>query len=307
MSRRKDRLRELDPTGRSYSSWRYGAEKRLISLPPVFNKDKRSSVVSKLMDVMRDWRSSPFEHEATCRHSIRSALCLQGNSWPASDQEAARVVAESLMRLGAERPTWDEGQREYVTPRENCYWCGGLLAEDAYAGNRKDRFCSSACARSAIASRNFGMHYRQHEIGSAAYRIISRERTDLRTCKHCGEAFHPASNGGHGGRQVFCSVKCRSAARRVVPERQCQHCERVFRPGRADKIFCSDACYRAHGPTIRRIFRCEFCSRAFDAKSANARYCGAYCREKMARLVSGRWRPNAISPPVFDQIFKIAA
>lgn len=273
----------------------------------IFNGEARETRIGEIMDALRDWRSSPFEHEGTMRAGLRSALCMKGHGWNKADLEAEGLINEAFHRLGAKRPTWDQAQAWYTTPRENCLWCFMDLPEEAYSGTRKDRFCSEVCARSALEHRQFERHYQQTEIGNSAYRIISRSRTELRACAHCLTSFHPAALGGNGAKQIYCSVKCRNDARRIVPVRNCKQCGRSFQPDRRDRLFCSNECKYEHGSTKVYDHKCEFCFKAFSSKAANARYCGAYCREKMARLVSGRWQPKELTPIVFDYMFKQAA
>ncbi|OWK20076.1 hypothetical protein AJ88_33085 [Mesorhizobium amorphae CCBAU 01583] len=64
--------------------------KKKLAKHPIFGADKRKHVVNQMMDVMADWRLSPFEFEGSCRAGLRSALCLAGHSWQRADDEAAR-------------------------------------------------------------------------------------------------------------------------------------------------------------------------------------------------------------------------
>lgn len=45
---------------------------------PIYRGEKREHMVSKIMDIMRDWRSSPFEHEGSYHHGLRSGALPAG-------------------------------------------------------------------------------------------------------------------------------------------------------------------------------------------------------------------------------------
>src|SRR5690606_19838121 len=82
-----------------------------------------------------------------CRSGVRSALCLDGVSWPRADLEAELVVNAALHQIGATiRPTWQQGQPEYAGSYDNCIHCGNDLDVDQIAHH--DRFCSVECVRS---------------------------------------------------------------------------------------------------------------------------------------------------------------
>ncbi len=88
---------------------------------------------------------TPLSCEAIFRQTIRASLCLEGWRWRDADKEAATVVGVVLSILQAKRPTWEQGQREYVTyggaliERTRCSNCGKKLEGDQL------RFCSSLC------------------------------------------------------------------------------------------------------------------------------------------------------------------
>ena len=56
-----------------YKSYRYGSTAP-VSLPRVFTGEARRHMVGKVIDVLRDWRFSPFEHEGPARAGIRTGL-----------------------------------------------------------------------------------------------------------------------------------------------------------------------------------------------------------------------------------------
>jgi hypothetical protein len=138
------------------------------------------------MDELADWRFSEFQHEANVRNGIRSGLCLIGHSWPVADNEAMKLVEEGLRKIGAERPSWAGGQWHYTTPRENCTWCSRLIEDDRWG---RSRFCSSACAKSALLHRAFGDQRESEAIRLAAYRMITKEKAPLASASSAAPSF----------------------------------------------------------------------------------------------------------------------
>lgn len=279
-----------------YTDYRYGQDKpKNKKCPPIFRGQKRSHVVTKVMDNLRDWRCSPFEGEGATIEGIRSA-CLEGYDWHRSNAEAVALVAEAFRILGAVRPTWEQGQREYSIPVEYCNWCYSPMPEGIRA-----RFCTVECAHAAIQHRNHHDSYRRSSIGASAYYIIKRNEQPARACKHCGAPFHPSSRD-----TVFCSHKCRGLHETATPPRDCERCGKTFRPrnpygaGR----FCSIRCYAATEKPRDHKCTCEWCSKAFMAVIPDARFCSKGCNEQQRQIRTGRWQPKRISPPVFDYVFR---
>ncbi len=83
--------------------------------------------------------------EGPLRASIRADLCLQGWKWRDADELAREVVAAAHSRVGAKRPSWNEGQLEWtiesgtLIQRTRCVRCHKPLPE----GHHK--FCSDVC------------------------------------------------------------------------------------------------------------------------------------------------------------------
>lgn len=83
--------------------------------------------------------------EGPLRASIRSDLCLQGWRWKDADDLAKDVLAAAHRRVGAFRPSWNEGQLEWtieagsLIERTRCVHCQKPLPE----GHHK--FCSNHC------------------------------------------------------------------------------------------------------------------------------------------------------------------
>lgn len=83
--------------------------------------------------------------EGPLRASIRADLCLQGWRWKDADELARDVLAAAFRRVGASRPSWNEGQLEWtieagtLIERTRCVRCHKPLPE----GHHK--FCSHHC------------------------------------------------------------------------------------------------------------------------------------------------------------------
>lgn len=83
--------------------------------------------------------------EGPLRAGIRADLCLQGWTWETADLTAREMLAEAFRQVRAVRPTWNEGQPEWVIheglliERTRCVHCGKPLPEENH------RFCSDLC------------------------------------------------------------------------------------------------------------------------------------------------------------------
>jgi hypothetical protein len=167
-----------------WTDYRFGSPRPVTLAKPkrIFRGDRRKHLVWKVMDILRDWRFSGFEHEGSCHHGIRSALCLQGYSWRVADAEAEALVAEAVGLLGLDRPTWEQGQPEYVEPRDLCIRCGAPIV-GVNGASRAYRFCSEVCARSAREKHDFQRRSETDRVYAAAARIIKKARTKPRKCE----------------------------------------------------------------------------------------------------------------------------
>ena len=113
-------------------------------------KGRFDAILAELVGVIRlahaaGATGSLFGLEGPLRHAIRSDLCLQGWRWRDAHDMACLLLAEAFLTVRAERPSWNEGQREWVThggtliERERCVRCGKPLPEEAL------KFCGATC------------------------------------------------------------------------------------------------------------------------------------------------------------------
>ncbi|NTI41611.1 hypothetical protein [Rhizobium rhizogenes] len=312
----------------------------------ILKGERRRHVVDEVMDVLKDWRFSKFENEGSVRHGLRAAMCLGGNRWVLADIEADSVIQEALSKIGAKRPSWAEGQRDYTDPMHICAWCGQDLPAEVTSGARKGRFCSFVCAASSFEAKDKEDRYQRSCTSAAAYRIIQREKLPLRDCMQCGAAFRPFNYKRRS--QRFCSHECSQLAKRRIPERECRGCGTTFRPRHANGIYCSTACslnrprpereclscggsvphgcrsspycsgackYREEQGR-RRIARqqrlsqkvCAYCEEAFTAKTPAATFCSPNCRAS-SHYHQKKRVSNIIylTIEIFDNWFKRAA
>lgn len=234
----------------------------------VFRGERRKNVIDAIVDEMRDWRSSPFEQEASLQHGIRSTLCLHGYSWLISQTEAEALVSAALTILGAERPSWDQGQRWYAESRDQCLHCGKLLDVPAL---KAVHFCGEVCARASLERRDYHRRNETDKTYAAARRIVQKSKTKPRTCAWCGTLFHP------------------------VREKSAQKC-------------CSFSCGSKLGhqrkPREVRTLSCAYCGCDFQTTSVRAIYCSNGCQACATKLKNGTV-PTFLSCRIFDYYFTV--
>lgn len=114
--------------------------------PRKLNRDRRRHLVETVAGILARGEWSKFSYEAACRYGLRRAFCRQGWRWIEADATAADIVAAALRSIGAQRPTWKEGQPEWTQDgfapvlRTRCLRCHKPLE------GIQRRFCSALCA-----------------------------------------------------------------------------------------------------------------------------------------------------------------
>lgn len=271
---------------------------------PIFKGEAKKHKVDRIMDVLKDWHLSPFENEGAVRSSVRSSLCLRGYSWQAAENEAITLINAAFMIMGVERPTWEQGQREYVEPRENCKWCGKPMPSEYLTSGKKIRFCSATCAKAAFQQRSFEDKTHYNHVRAEVYRIFKRENSETKICATCGKHFKPDRTC----KGLYCSMECASLAHRTVPDKTCLNCGKTFRKGTKHTgiKFCSKACWTEYQANKTPLARCDYCRKLYHKKVEHARFCSTACRCKMSELVTGRRIPKRLTAPVFDFFFSRA-
>lgn len=171
------------------------------------NRDRHRHLVESIAAIMHQGREqgapSHFTYEASCRHGLRSSLCLQGWDWQDADAIAAEIVAAALNRIGARRPTWNEGQPEWTQPgilalaRSRCIRCGTKLPEGHF------KFCSDLCGTAFNQAKARQLDAEGSRARDAAYRAAWSAKQPKRECVECGEPFRPNKPG-----QRYCGKTC---------------------------------------------------------------------------------------------------
>jgi hypothetical protein len=122
----------------------------------------RAEAVRRIACILKTYETSPFQYEGACIHGVRSALCLRGWQWSAANDHARSLVHSALDRIGARRPSWDQGQPEYLqygivmVERTRCARCTRKLPDD------RRIWCSDVCFMNAHKAKQ-----RRHEGKSA--------------------------------------------------------------------------------------------------------------------------------------------
>lgn len=169
------------------------------------NGDRRSRLVDIVMTVLKTGEPTHFAFEASCRHGLRGSLCLQGWNWHDADTVAAEIVETALRQIGAQRPTWQQGQPEWTqdgvlrVERDNCVRCRSLLPE----GHR--RYCSSMCASADQHARARATNAEAENARVYAYYAAWSAKQPEQPCEVCRDMFRPKRPGNR-----FCSILCRN-------------------------------------------------------------------------------------------------
>ena len=265
--------------GREYTLYRYGSPTAGAVYVPgrdlpkqARNKDAREHMIGEAKRLLASGTSSPFEFEGVCRHGIRSGLCLDGFNWQISDDVAAFAVTEALRRMGARRPSWEEGQPEATTAVECCAWCGRELE---IGSGRKDRFCDSVCARSYFTHRTDREGRKASAMHKAAKRIIYRE---------------PRKVGDHAT---------------TIPDRNCESYGKLFHPVAEHIRTCSVDCRGAHAKEVVKVMTCLCCGTSFPASRAKrSPFCSESCSTMQRQFAKG-YLPKRITPLAFDHFITV--
>ena len=275
---------------RTIASHRYGAVVPYRHCP-IVRGQARNALIGRTADILREWRFSRFEHEASTVYGLRAALVLLGNGWHAADTEAREIVNAALRILGYRRPSWLEGQREYTISPDRCKWCGTNVPEDMRV-ERPSNYCSDVCARAALTWRDFEQRETSDASYFAARDALVRGSKPARHCAKCGDPFRPSIND----RQRYCSKRC-AATDLTLPEKTCPQCGTKFNPRLARSVYCSQTCKVAAMRSPERP--CGYCGTLFHPE----RKTRAYCSNRCAQL--GK-RPG-LSPYRLDQMVCEAA
>lgn len=198
-------------------------------------RERRRVLIGRVLDVMRVGLPTYFAFEGSCRAGLRSEFCLQGYAWAEADATAMDIVATALRFLGAQRPTWQQGQPEWTEDgfspieRTRCVHCGGSLPE----GHTK--FCDSVCS---IAHRRQGAA-KWGETMSRVERLSAWAAQTAKTKKERMEAYGITSQDWRNAYHSTLRSERRAEAR---GSRECRGCGKPFAAERNDAQYCSKRC-----------------------------------------------------------------
>lgn len=248
----------------------------------------REPIVRRIADILACGVSSKFEYEASCRHGLRAALCLQGQTWRDADKLAVQVVELALHRIGAARPSWAQGQPEYRDyERFFCRNCGRRME------TLGRMYCDDHCKDAAASRANWGRIAEDTAVARLAFRA-AHGRSAQRVCAHCERSFRVTP---HHPLQMYCSKACADAvqtARAFDKARTCARCGRDFHAKDRQHRFCSPACSDG-SRAITRTARCVACGAEFTIHGLRDRQ---FCSKACALRARHAARRAAVGPLV---------
>lgn len=151
--------------------------RRRDALRGQFGRERFEALVQELVALHRlalevGQIPSAFNLEGVLRHALRSDLALQGWRWIDADFAAREVLAVVYGRLRVERPSWDQGQREWtqhagtLIERERCANCHGMIPPGNY------KFCCRHCAKAFHDRLSDRRHAKEETVRRMASRWI---------------------------------------------------------------------------------------------------------------------------------------
>jgi endogenous inhibitor of DNA gyrase (YacG/DUF329 family) len=290
-----------------WNAYRYGGERK-AKIDAILSHGARKAMVDRVADLLRDWSLSHFQNEATVRHGLRQAFCLQGHGWTRADAEATYLTDTAIKQLGYRRPDWAQGQPDHARESDFCNWCHGPIDEKGRA--RRQRFCSPECARVALEKRGSNSDVVDGGIRNSARRLVAKAEARPKPCAFCETPFQ-----SYDPNIRFCSNRCvrlgaleeqkRALSHRVRP---CEQCGNNFTPETIQTRFCSARCQaKARYERLRLKatpvpIACTCCGVMFTPARPWAERCSPQCSAIVMRWRSGTIR--RISPRVFDYMFR---
>jgi hypothetical protein len=161
------------------------------------------AVFAKILDSGQPTR---FRFEGAIRAGIRAYLVLCGDTWRDADDNAAQVVKAAFWKLRVARPSWLEGQPEWVRLDGRVFCanekCQKIIERDSAL------YCSEECRTRTKSRRGYAEHAEENVIRARAARATARALAEVRHCEWCGGEFKPLDDSRR--KQRFCGKTCRS-------------------------------------------------------------------------------------------------
>ncbi|MCK0198980.1 hypothetical protein MWN34_18945 [Ancylobacter sp. 6x-1] len=251
------------------------------------NADRASHLADLTAKILRTGQPTNFAFEGACLTGIRASLCLDGWTWPDAHDAARTVVGVALKQIGAIRPTWNQGQPEYLDLTElegevHCRRCRRKIDEERGShGGRRVRFCSKMCSNAARKDKErFSGEAvsRSEYLAACAERSAKLKEERVIDCENCGTIFAMDYRS-----QKYCTKKCFSESKTKHQEKPCDHCGSIFKPKKNPygvAKYCSRECAAANRPKkVRQALQCLTCSTVFypPYPSQKRRYCSPGC------------------------------
>lgn len=256
------------------------------SKPRKLHVDLRTRLIETVVVILKEGRPTLFALEGTCRHHVRSFLCVEGWGWSEADIGSFEIVRTALNRLGAKRPSWADGQPEYRGNgfHGNMRRCINQKCHALLEDNQK-LYCSDHCRHYVNVSRWMERN-KEHAL---AQKVINRakrkaadpeafkakqreyqrrqdEKRPVRECVLCGKPYKANKT------QRYCSDDCKYKRNEAEKERACVVCfSRFFVRWASDRtVTCSRKCgaqLARYGPAkpAQSNFNCEAVSPESDA------------------------------------------
>jgi predicted nucleic acid-binding Zn ribbon protein len=241
----------------------------------------RQSHVAFILD---GGRASKFQFEGACRAGLRSRFCLSGSPWAEADKNAHLIVVLALHRIGASRPTWQQGQPDYderTQERWFCSVCGGRIESDT-----RWKWCSDECKAVAVQRSTESRMRADAQAARAAFWAARAKGEWLEgNCAHCGRRFRQTNEGSRGALKRYCSRKCYLAVRVADRARTCPTCGRGFERKAKGQRYCSPTCgKRAPLPNAPQR-SCLVCGTVYTDRSRAGlrRFCSGACGKRHRR------------------------
>lgn len=253
------------------------------------DRRRESDLTDSVVAILKTGQPTYFAFEGACRAGVRSTLCLEGWPWMDADDAARGLVGKALNQIGAERPTYMQGQPDYAVEygsgRSHCARpaCGKRIPQERIDGSPVPvKYCSPLCKQLVHNLRNhhFGAQYTVAEyLALSAARSAETERERSRYCENprCGKFFVTRAAD-----RKYCSHECYAETARKLEDRECANpeCRKVFTPknGGPEKgitRYCSKECASVGRRKVRPALTCLTCNGIFYARypSDKRSYC----------------------------------
>lgn len=251
--------------------------------PPIrtLNEDRFKRMAASVATILKAGRSSQFEYEGACRQGVRVSLVFEGWRWKDADATASALVSVALHMIGAERPSWDEGQLNFTNTHQVdhhfCARCGRVIGQDRKRFSTA-KYCSITCGQAAANAKFRITGVRVARAAWLASAALKKERTILErsgNCEACGRPFITDRPN-----QRFCSMRCSGHEKIEIKPRSCIRCATMFTPStNREQPYCSHACAMKGIRKERPELTCLHCKAIFRPlyPSQKRLYCSTAC------------------------------